>query len=93
MQPPDGKLDPITPTGDFSLAQPAIAKISGTISDPYQNLTPVLGIGGMGTSGISHYQCTSLDTGTFPNPIFFYPEGFTGIRLLALATLNGKDLA
>ena len=69
------KLDPITPTGDFSLAQPAVAKISGTVSDPFQNLTPMLGIGGTGSSGVSYYQCDSLDTGTFPDPIFFYPEG------------------
>jgi hypothetical protein len=71
------KLDPVTPTGDFSLATPAFAKISGTVSDPFQNLTPMLGIGGTGTSGISYDQCNSLDTGTFPDPIFFYPEGST----------------
>jgi ribosomal protein L11 len=71
------KLDPVTPTGDFSLAMPAIVKISGAISDPHQNLTPMLGIGGSGTSGISYYQFTSMDTGTFPDPIFFYPEGST----------------
>ena len=71
------KLDPVTPTGDFSLAQPAVVKISGTVSDPYQNLTPMLGIAGYGSSGISYYHCDSLDTGTFPDPIFFYPEGST----------------
>jgi hypothetical protein len=71
------KLDPVTPTGDFSLAMPAVVKISGTVSDPYQNLTPMMTIGGTGTSGTSYYQCTSLDTGTFPDPIFFYPEGST----------------
>ena len=69
------KLDPVTPTGDFLLAMPAAVKISGTVSDPYQNLTPMLGIGGTGTSGVSYYHCDSLDTGTFPDPIFFYPEG------------------
>jgi len=71
------KLDPVTPTGDFSLALPATVKISGSVSDPYQNLTPMVSIGGTGTSGISYYQCTSLDTGTYPDPIFFYPEGST----------------
>jgi hypothetical protein len=71
------KLDPVTPTGDFSLAMPAAVKISGSVSDPYQNLTPMMGVGGMGTSGVSYYQCNSLDTGTFPDPIFFYPEGST----------------
>jgi hypothetical protein len=71
------KLDPITPTGDFSLAQPPFVKISGTISDPYQNLTPVLGIGGLGTSGISHYQCVPLAPATYPDSIFSYLEGST----------------
>jgi hypothetical protein len=71
------KLDPITPTGDFSLAQPPFVKISGTISDPYQNLTPVLGIGGLGTSGISHYQCAPLAPASYPDSIFSYPEGST----------------
>jgi hypothetical protein len=71
------KLDPITPTGDFSLAQPPFVKISGTISDPFQNLTPVLGIGGLGTSGISHYQCAPLAPASYPDSIFSYPEGST----------------
>jgi hypothetical protein len=71
------KLDPITPTGDFSLAQPEIVKISGSVSDPYQNLTPVLGVGGLGTSGISHYQCAPLAPASYPDSIFSYPEGST----------------
>ena len=54
-----------------------MVKISGTVSDPFQNLTPVIGVGGTGSSGISYYHCDSLDTGTYPDPIFFYPEGTT----------------
>ena len=71
------KLDPINPTGDFSLAQPEVVKISGTVSDPYQNLTPVLGVGGLGTSGVSHYQCVPLAPATYPDSILSYPEGST----------------
>jgi hypothetical protein len=70
-------LDSVTPTADFSLALPAAVKISGTISDPSGSLSPVMGVGGTGTSAVSYYQCDSLDTGSFPNPLFFYPEGST----------------
>ena len=71
------KLDPITPTADFSLALPAAAKISGTISDPNQMLSPMLATGGAGTSAVSYYHCDTLDIGTFPDPIFMYMEGST----------------
>ena len=69
------QLDAITPTGDFTLAQPAAAKISGTIADPTRALSPMISVGSSGTSAVSYYHCNTQDTGTFPNPIFFYPEG------------------
>ena len=69
------KLDKVTPAADFSLALPDAVKISGTVSDPYQMLSPMMGAGGAGSSATSYYQCDPLDTGTFPDPIFMYPEG------------------
>jgi hypothetical protein len=68
------KLDSVTPTADFSLALPAVVKISGTVSDPFQNLTPMQGPGGIFASGPSYYHCDNTDTGGFPDPIFVYPE-------------------
>ena len=71
------QLADVTPSADFRLALPAAVKLSGTVSDPYAMLSPMLGAGGAGSSAVSYYHCDSLDTGTFPNPIFFYPEGST----------------
>jgi hypothetical protein len=71
------KLDDVSGNGDVSLAIPTAVKLSGTVSDPYQMLSPAMTIGTTGTSAISYYHCDPSDPGTFPNPIFNYPEGST----------------
>jgi hypothetical protein len=68
------KLSPVAPTGDFSLALPATVMISGSISDPHTALSRIPSPTGQETSGVNYYQCNSVDYGSFPNPIFFFPE-------------------
>ena len=68
------KLDFVAPTSNFTLAMPPVAKISGSVSDPNHSLSPMLGVGAT-TSAVNYYHCNSMDYGTYPDPIFFYPEG------------------
>lgn len=69
------RLTDVTPTGDFSLALPATVKISGSVSDPNGSLSQMIGNGGAQSGAVNYYQCNSLDYGTYPDPIFMWPEG------------------
>jgi hypothetical protein len=69
------QLDPVAAADAITLALPALTKISGTVSDPNGVLSPMNMAGNSGTSAPNYYQCNTLDYGSYPNPIFFFPEG------------------
>jgi hypothetical protein len=69
------KLAQVTPIGDFALALPATVEISGSIADPYNTLSRIPSPTGQETSGVNYYQCNSIDYGSWPDPIFMFPEG------------------
>jgi hypothetical protein len=90
------KLAPVTPSGDFSLAMPPAVQISGTISDPNNTLSRIPSPTGQATSPVNYYQCNSLDYGSFPDPIFMFPEAntsqfFVGTTSHTLFVRSGID--
>jgi len=68
------QLAPVAADTAITLALPAFAKISGTVADPNHVLSPMQLAG---TSAPNYYQCNTLDYGTYPDPIFLFPEGST----------------
>jgi hypothetical protein len=69
------QLDPVSADSAISLALPAFTKISGTVSDPNHVLAPMQMVGNAGNSPPHYYHCNTLDYGSYPDPIFLFPEG------------------